>query len=122
MHEIICPHCGKAFKIDEAGYANILKQVRDGDFEKQLHDRLELAEKDKAVPEVASIRGDIYLKLNKLDEAIAAYEQAQRFDAKVAEAYLLRSKHRQTKGQAEAAEADFRQAVALDPSLENARN
>ena len=32
MHEIICPHCSKAFKIDEAGYANILKQVRDGDF------------------------------------------------------------------------------------------
>jgi hypothetical protein len=47
MHEIICPHCGKAFKIDEAGYANILKQVRDADFEKQLHERLELAEQDK---------------------------------------------------------------------------
>ncbi|AWB33956.1 DUF2130 domain-containing protein [Orrella marina] len=47
MHEIICPHCGKAFKIDEAGYADILKQVRDSDFEKQLHERLELAEEDK---------------------------------------------------------------------------
>jgi hypothetical protein len=47
MHEIICPHCSKAFKIDEAGYADILKQVRDGDFEKQLHERLELAERDK---------------------------------------------------------------------------
>lgn len=47
MHEIICPHCGKAFKIDEAGYADILKQVRDGDFERQLHERLELAERDK---------------------------------------------------------------------------
>ncbi len=47
MHEIICPHCGKAFKIDEAGYANILKQVRDGDFEQQLHERLALAEQDK---------------------------------------------------------------------------
>lgn len=47
MHDIICPHCGKAFKIDEAGYADILKQVRDSDFEKQLHDRLELAESDK---------------------------------------------------------------------------
>ena len=47
MHEIICPHCDKAFKIDEAGYANILKQVRDGEFEQQLHDRLELAEHDK---------------------------------------------------------------------------
>ena len=47
MHEIICPHCQKAFKIDEAGYADILKQVRDGEFEKQLHERLELAEQDK---------------------------------------------------------------------------
>jgi hypothetical protein len=47
MHEIICPHCGKAFKIDEAGYADILKQVRDSDFKKQLHERLDLAEQDK---------------------------------------------------------------------------
>jgi hypothetical protein len=47
VHEIICPHCGKAFKIDEAGYANILKQVRDSEFEQQLHERLELAEQDK---------------------------------------------------------------------------
>ena len=47
MHEIICPHCGKAFKIEEAGYADILKQVRDGAFEQQLHERLELAEQDK---------------------------------------------------------------------------
>jgi hypothetical protein len=47
MHDIICPHCGKAFKIDEAGYADILKQVRDSEFEQQLHERLELAERDK---------------------------------------------------------------------------
>lgn len=47
MHDIICPHCTKAFKIDEAGYAEILKQVRDTDFERQLNERLQLAEKDK---------------------------------------------------------------------------
>lgn len=47
MHEIICPHCKKAFKIDEAGYADILKQVRDNEFERQLRERLELAEEDK---------------------------------------------------------------------------
>lgn len=47
MHEITCPQCGKAFTIDEAGYASILKQVRDSEFEKQLHERLELAEQDK---------------------------------------------------------------------------
>jgi len=47
MHDITCPHCNKAFKIDESGYADILKQVRDSEFEQQLHERLELAEKDK---------------------------------------------------------------------------
>lgn len=50
MHDIICPHCHKAFKIDEAGYADILKQVRDKDFTHQLHERLELAERDKKAP------------------------------------------------------------------------
>ena len=43
MHEIICPHCGKAFKIDEAGYADILKQVRNSEFKQQLYEQLELA-------------------------------------------------------------------------------
>ncbi|MCM0608388.1 MAG: DUF2130 domain-containing protein [Ideonella sp. WA131b] len=47
MHEIICPHCRKAFKVDEAGYADILKQVRDSEFERALHERLALAEQDK---------------------------------------------------------------------------
>jgi hypothetical protein len=47
MHEVNCPHCKKAFKIDEAGYADILKQVRDSEFEQQLDERLELAEKEK---------------------------------------------------------------------------
>jgi len=47
MHEIRCPHCDKTFKIDEAGYAEIIKQVRDNEFEQQLHERLELAEKEK---------------------------------------------------------------------------
>lgn len=41
MNEITCPHCGKAFKIDEASFAAILKQVRDGEFEKELHERID---------------------------------------------------------------------------------
>jgi hypothetical protein len=47
VNEIICPHCKKAFKIDEAGYADILKQVRDREFQSELHSRLEDAEKEK---------------------------------------------------------------------------
>ena len=47
MNEIICPNCKKAFKVDEAGFADILKQVRDHQFEKELNNRLALAEKEK---------------------------------------------------------------------------
>lgn len=47
MHDIICPHCKKAFKVDEAGYADIVKQVHDSEFEQELHERLELIEKEK---------------------------------------------------------------------------
>ncbi len=47
MHDIICPHCQKAFKVDESGYADILKQVSNKEFKKQIHERLELAEKEK---------------------------------------------------------------------------
>lgn len=47
MNEVTCPHCHKAFTIDEAGYADILKQVRNREFEKEIHDRLSVAEKEK---------------------------------------------------------------------------
>jgi len=47
MNEIICPNCKKAFKVDEAGFAEILKQVRDHQFEEELQNRLDLAEREK---------------------------------------------------------------------------
>ena len=42
MSEITCPHCSKAFKVDQAGYAAILSQVKNKEFDKELHQRLEL--------------------------------------------------------------------------------
>ena len=47
MNEIKCPNCNKAFTIDEAGYADILKQVHNTEFEKELHERLALAAREK---------------------------------------------------------------------------
>tara|TARA_B100000963_G_scaffold110022_1_gene95776 strand:+ start:13877 stop:15148 length:1272 start_codon:yes stop_codon:yes gene_type:complete len=47
MNEIICPHCTKNFEIEDAGYASILKQVRDNKFEEELNKRLTLAEEQK---------------------------------------------------------------------------
>ncbi len=79
MHEIICPHCSKAFKIDETGYADILKQVRDADFAEQLHERLEIAEKDK-------------LSAVELAEARLASELEKRAAAKDSEIQALKAK------------------------------
>jgi len=47
MNEIVCPHCSKAFKIDEAGYAEILKQVRDKEFTDELREKLSAFEREK---------------------------------------------------------------------------
>ena len=47
MNEIICPHCKKIFKVDEACFADIVKQVRDHRFEEELQQRLNLAENEK---------------------------------------------------------------------------
>jgi len=67
MNEIICPHCKKAFKVDEAGFADILKQVRDQQFDKELHDRLEIAEREK----VSAVKlAELSLK-NTLQEELA---------------------------------------------------
>ncbi len=47
MNEIICPSCKTAFKVDEAGFAAIVKQVRDQQFQEELQNRLQLAENEK---------------------------------------------------------------------------
>lgn len=68
MQEIKCPNCGKAFTIDEAGYAEILKQVHDSEFDRQLRARLELAEQEKrSAVELAQAR-----LANELNKALAA--------------------------------------------------
>jgi hypothetical protein len=84
MNEIKCPHCKKAFKIDEAGYADILKQVRDSDFEHEVHERLELAEKEKQsaielakeriVREMEKVASDKQAQINNLKAKLEAGE------------------------------------------------
>ena len=44
MNEIVCPHCQKAFKVDESGYAEILKQVHNKDFERQFSEKVKALE------------------------------------------------------------------------------
>ena len=47
MTQIKCPHCGKAFTVDESEYASIVKQVRDAEFERDIEERVRLVEKNQ---------------------------------------------------------------------------
>lgn len=104
MSEIICPHCGTAFQIDEAGYAKILQQVRDVDFAQQLHERLELAERDKqnaiqlaeahSVSEMQKATSTRDAEINELRAKLEAEEVARKLA--VAEALNAIEKERDT--------------------------
>lgn len=77
MQEIICPNCHKAFKIDEAGYAEIVKQVHSHEFEAELHERLEQAsrERDSAVAlAVANIKAEAHREYAQKDQRITELE------------------------------------------------
>lgn len=86
MNEIICPNCKKAFKVDEAGFADILKQVRDHQFEEELTNRLVLAEKEKdsAVKLAeANIKNSLQAEIAKKDQQLT--ELKAKSDSELAE-------------------------------------
>ena len=75
MNEIICPNCKKAFKVDEAGFAEILKQVRNHQFEEELQERLRIAEREK----------NSEIELNKEKFKSYLQEQLSKKDAEISQ-------------------------------------
>ena len=66
MNDIICPHCNKAFKVDKKGYADIIKQVYDKEFDKQLNERILQIEKDKSM-EIKLEKKEAEIKLESVE-------------------------------------------------------
>ena len=101
MNEIICPNCEKAFKVDETGFADILKQVRDHQFKEDLTNRLTLAEKEKdsAVKLAeANIKNSLQKELSQKDKQLTKLkaesdtELAERLAKKETEIATMKSK------------------------------
>lgn len=89
MHEIKCPHCGKTFNIDEAGYADILKQVRDEAFDKALNDRLVLAEQDKRTAielAEAKVAGEMEREVARRDAEVERLKAELKSSAEIVQA------------------------------------
>ena len=97
MTEIECPHCHTAFKIDESGYAEILKQVHDKDFEKQLGERikaLELNNKLSTELAVSNAKASLEKERDQLKAELEKTQIAQELALANALAEVMRERDR----------------------------
>ena len=93
MNEIKCPQCGTVFKVDESGFADIVRQVRDAEFARAVEERAQLmeAEREQAVAlALAQARNQAQADLSARERRIAELEAAAKTaaaqrDAQVAE-------------------------------------
>jgi len=87
MNEIICPNCNTTFKVDEAGFADIVKQVRDHQFEDELANRLDLAETKKKL-EISEALESIEKERDALMHDLKTKEAEKESAVKLAEATI----------------------------------
>lgn len=91
MNEIKCPHCGKVFQVDERGFADILRQVRTAEFDKEIAQREGMLQERNAQA--------IKLAVAKAQQDAQA-EAAQR-DARIAELETRLAAEKREREQAE---------------------
>ena len=75
MKELKCPKCGSVFQVDEADYASILSQVKNAEFDAEIHRRLaEIDERHKAEQDLAAVTTEqsFLTQLNKKDKELDA--------------------------------------------------
>ena len=75
MKELKCPKCGSVFQVDEADYASILSQVKNAEFDAEIHRRLaEIDERHKAEQDLAAVKTEqsFQTQLNKKDKELNA--------------------------------------------------
>lgn len=85
-HDIICPHCHKTFSIDESEYASLLNQVSRKEIDKEIHEKLAAAERErtKEIELVeARVRGELQQSLADKETELARLKSQA--DQKIAE-------------------------------------
>ena len=128
MNEIKCPHCGQVFTVDESGYAALLNQVRDHEFQRELNERVSLAEKNREQDmalAVAKAEEELRAQIAQRDSQLAA--QTEQFRAEVKDLQLTAQNEKaelekqlealKAQLQAQASEADTARKLAVADAL-----
>lgn len=128
MNEIKCPHCGQVFTVDESGYAALLNQVRDHEFQRELNERVSLAEKNREQDmalAVAKVEEELRAQIAQRDSQLAAQTEQFRAEAKDLQLTAQNEKAELEKQlealkaqlQAQASEADTARKLAVADAL-----
>lgn len=128
MNEIKCPHCGQVFTVDESGYAALLNQVRDHEFQRELNERISLAEKNREQDmalAVAKAEEGLRAQIAQRDSQLAAQTEQFRAEAKDLQLTAQNEKAELEKQlealkaqlQAQASEADTARKLAVADAL-----
>jgi hypothetical protein len=136
MNEIKCPHCGEVFQVDERGFADILRQVRTSEFDKEIAQREKLlkqqgqsavslaveqakreAQKSAAKREalIAALKQQLEAQAAEFDQKLAL-QQAESQRAAAQESAELKQTIATQQQQLESKQAEFAQQLAAQQS------
>ena len=90
MNQIKCPKCGEVFQVEESLYNELLQQVKNDEFEKELHNRIELEKKVLEANthqqimikdnEIKQIKNDSDIKIDKLKSELLGFDEKKNLE------------------------------------------
>jgi len=122
MKDIICPNCNTAFKLDDAGFADIVKQVRDEQFTEELNHRLAIAEKEKSNAVMlaeANLKNTLQQELSKKEQEISDLRSRKALELEQIRAKVVQAEQEKRQAVLEATRAIEKERDGLLNQLSN---
>ncbi|MFY9215905.1 MAG: DUF2130 domain-containing protein [Flavobacteriaceae bacterium] len=122
MRDIICPSCKTSFKLDDAGFADIVKQVRDDQFSEELNHRLAIAEKEKfnaVMLAEANLKNTLQQELSKKEQEISALKSRKELELEQIRAKVVQAEQEKRQAVLEATRTIEKERDGLLNQLSN---
>ncbi|MDB4031599.1 DUF2130 domain-containing protein [Flavobacteriaceae bacterium] len=122
MRDIICPSCKTSFKLDDAGFADIVKQVRDDQFSEELDHRLAIAEKEKfnaVMLAEANLKNTLQQELSKKEQEISELKSRKELELEQIRAKVVQAEQEKRQAVLEATRTIEKERDGLLNQLSN---
>jgi len=122
MRDIICPSCKTSFKLDDTGFADIVKQVRDDQFSEELNHRLAIAEKEKfnaVMLAEANLKNTLQQELSKKEQEISELKSRKELELEQIRAKVVQAEQEKRQAVLEATRTIEKERDGLLNQLSN---